>query len=145
MVVRRDGLAGDGRLQRARSADKGRRLLSDEDVQLAWALQDLGEPVRFDGSIVVRHSIQASRLHPRWLLTRLYSQGASTVATRRLLGDRRYIRHHLPRRFAVAAALSWAALVPSSSTWLIGARWRLAYSLGFLSAILGPEPQRPAE
>ena len=38
--------------------------------------------------IVVHHCIQAQRLTQKWLLQRLYWQGASTVATRRMLGSR---------------------------------------------------------
>jgi len=136
MVVRRDAMLAVGGFNEA-TGRLGKTLLSDEDVQLAWTLQDEGEPVRYDGSIVVRHSIQASRLHPGWLLRRLYWQGASTVVTRCLLGDRRFVARALPRRLVVAALLSWAALVPSGSTRLIAARWRLAYSLGFLSATMG--------
>lgn len=135
MVVRRDAMLAVGGFNEA-TGRLGEALLSDEDVQLAWTLQDRGESVRYDGSIVVRHSIQASRMHPRWLLRRLYWQGASTFATRRLLGDGRFVARALARRLAVAALLSWAALVPSGSTRLIAVRWRLAYSLGFLSAAL---------
>ena len=63
----------------------GDALLSDEEVQLAWTLQDPGYSVRYDSRIVVHHQIQARRLDPAWLLARLYWQGASTVLTRRLL------------------------------------------------------------
>ena len=135
MIVRRDALLAAGGFNET-AGRRGAALLSDEDVQLAWTLQDRGEPVLFDSSIVVRHSIQASRLQPRWLLRRLYWQGASTVHTRRLLGDRRFVWRNLLRRLAVTMLLSWSALLPLNSTRLIGARWRLAYSLGFLSAAL---------
>ena len=45
--------------------------------------------MRYDLRIVVRHQIQAARLTPAWLLSRLYWQGVSTVLTRRLLGRSR--------------------------------------------------------
>lgn len=65
----------------------GKALLSDEDVQLAWRLQAAGYSARYDSRIVVRHQIQAARLTPVWLLSRLYWQGVSTVLTPRLLGS----------------------------------------------------------
>ena len=68
------------------SGRDGRGLLSDEEVQVAWRLQDAGHSVRYDLRIVVEHQIQASRLTPAWLLSRLYWQGVSTVRTRRQLG-----------------------------------------------------------
>ncbi len=58
---------------------RGDCMLSDEDVNLAWTLQDAGYSVRYNSRIVVHHQIQARRLEPEWLLTRLYWQGASTV------------------------------------------------------------------
>ncbi len=78
-----------GSLAAARSAASARErpdrkaLLSDEEVQLAWRLQDAGYSVRYNSRIVVRHQIQATRLTPAWLLSRLYWQGVSTVLTRR--------------------------------------------------------------
>ena len=69
------------------SGRDGKVLLSDEEVQLAWRLQAAGYSARYDSRIMVEHQIQAERLNPRWLLTRLYWQGASTVRTRRQLGQ----------------------------------------------------------
>ncbi len=37
----------------------GQSLLSDEEVQLAWMLQDAGYSVRYDSRITVYHQIQA--------------------------------------------------------------------------------------
>ena len=54
---------------------RGDILLSDEEVQLAWRLQDAGHSVRYDSRIVVQHRIQPVRLTPTWLLSRLYWQG----------------------------------------------------------------------
>ena len=53
----------------------GQALLSDEEVQLAWRLQAAGHSARYDSRLVVQHQIQAARLCPRWLLSRLYWQG----------------------------------------------------------------------
>jgi glucosyl-dolichyl phosphate glucuronosyltransferase len=112
-------------------------LLSDEEVQLAWALQDAGHKVIYDSRIVVHHQIQLSRLNPSWLLSRLYWQGASTVVTRRLLGASRSVWPEAVRRLAVVMLFAPAALVPRRSVALLPLRWRLAYALGFLRAALG--------
>jgi glycosyltransferase involved in cell wall biosynthesis len=115
----------------------GNALLSDEEVQLAWALQNAGYSVRYDSRIVVHHQIQARRLDPAWLLSRLYWQGASTVLTRRILHRPQAVWRELPHRLLVAALLAPAALIPRNSTLLLGARWRLAYAAGFTRAALG--------
>lgn len=115
----------------------GTVLLSDEDIQLAWRLQDEGYSVRYDSNIVVFHQIQARRLNPEWLLTRLYWQGASTVLSRRTLHDSGAVWRELPRRLMVAALFSPAALFPKTSTDWLAVRWRQAYSAGFVRAALG--------
>jgi hypothetical protein len=117
-------------------------LLSDEEVQLAWRLQAAGYSARYDSRIVVQHQIQAARLTPSWLLSRLYWQGVSTVLTRRRLGLSLEVWRELPRRLAVAAVLAPAGLVSRHSPWLLACRWRLAYAAGFVRAALGPK--RPA-
>ncbi len=113
----------------------GITLLSDEDVQLAWRLQDAGYVVRYESRIVVHHQIQAARLTPDWLLRRMYWQGASSVATRRLVGGNRRVWWSLPRRLSVALLLSPAMLLPRRSLRLLAWRWRLAYSLGFMRGV----------
>jgi hypothetical protein len=115
----------------------GNTLLSDEEVQLAWTLQDAGYSVRYDSRITVHHQIQAGRLQPAWLLSRLYWQGASTVLTRRLLQQPEYVWRELPRRLVVACLLAPAWLIPRNSTLLLAARWRVAYAAGFIKAALG--------
>jgi glycosyltransferase involved in cell wall biosynthesis len=123
----------------------GRALLSDEDVQLAWSLQDQGYSVRYDSRIVVQHQIQAGRLNPDWLLERLYWQGASTVLTRHVLRQSDLVWRELPRRVVVAALCAPLALLPRRSTRLLGARWRFAYAAGFVRAAVGWGMPRPAE
>jgi glycosyltransferase involved in cell wall biosynthesis len=115
----------------------GNILLSDEEVQLAWTLQDAGYSVRYDSRITVHHQIQARRLEPEWLLKRLYWQGASTVLTRRLLQQGAAVWHELPRRLLVALLLAPSCLVPRRSTILLAARWRVAYACGFIRAAVG--------
>jgi glycosyltransferase involved in cell wall biosynthesis len=115
----------------------GQSLLSDEEVQLAWILQDAGYSVRYDSRITVYHQIQARRMDPAWLLSRLYWQGASTVLTRRLLQQSRSVWRELPRRLLVAGLLAPVALIPRRSTMLLSARWRLAYATGFIKAAFG--------
>jgi glucosyl-dolichyl phosphate glucuronosyltransferase len=115
----------------------GESLLSDEEVQLAWMLQDAGYSVRYDSRITVYHQIQARRMEPAWLLSRLYWQGASTVLTRRLLHHPESVWRELPRRLLVAALFAPVALIPHHSTILLWARWRLAYATGFIKAAFG--------
>ncbi len=115
----------------------GLMLQSDEEVQLAWRLQDAGFSAIYDSRIVVRHSIQARRFTARWLLARLYWQGASTVRTRRLLGQGNLARREFPRRLLVEAiTLPFTWLVPEQSTRLIALRWRHAYACGFTREML---------
>jgi glycosyltransferase involved in cell wall biosynthesis len=115
----------------------GTVLLSDEEVQLAWRLQDAGMSARYDSRIVVFHQIQASRLNPAWLLRRLYWQGASTVLTRRLLHHGDMVWRDLPRRLAVALLFAPSALWPKGSARFLAIRWRRAYAAGFVRAALG--------
>ena len=117
---------------------RGAALLSDEEVHLAWRLQDAGHSARFDSRLVVHHRIPATRLTPAWLLARLYWQGISAVRTRRLLGRSGLVWRELPRRLAVAALLAPTALLPRASPRLLACRWRLAYARGFLRAALSP-------
>ncbi|MBN9564471.1 MAG: glycosyltransferase [Alphaproteobacteria bacterium] len=135
MIVETAALLAAGGFNEAVGRSGG-NLLSDEDVQLAWRLQNAGRSVRYDSRIMVWHQIQASRLTPEWLLSRLYWQGASAVLTRRLLGEARTTRRETLRRIGVALLLLPASLVPRGSTKLLGCRWRLAYSLGYLKASL---------
>ncbi len=121
----------------------GESLLSDEEVQLAWTMQDAGFSVRYDSSITVYHQIQVRRMEPAWLLSRLYWQGASTVLTRRALRQPVTIWRELPRRLLVAALFAPAALLPRQSTLLLAARWRLAYATGFIRAAFGWRVARP--
>jgi glycosyltransferase involved in cell wall biosynthesis len=113
---------------------QGDNLLSDEEVQLAWRLQDAGHPVRYDSRIVVHHRIQSVRLTPAWLLSRLYWQGVSTVISRRLLGHPGAVWRELPRRVLVALTCAPAALCRRDSTSWISWRWRFAYARGFVRA-----------
>lgn len=115
----------------------GNSLLSDEEVQLAWMLQDAGYSVRYNSRIVVYHQIQARRLEPEWLLSRLYWQGASTVLTRRLLHHPESVWRELPRRLLVVGLLAPVCLIPRRSTLLLDARWRVAYATGFIKAAFG--------
>lgn len=121
----------------------GGLLLSDEDVQVGWRLQDRGYSAWYDGRILVHHQIQAVRMRPEWLIDRLYWQGASTVATRRILGDPGAVWRELPRRLAVELLTLPAALVPKGSSALLGLRWRLAYARGFTRmALMGEQRKR---
>ncbi len=123
---------------------RGDILLSDEEVQLAWRLQDAGHAVRYDLRIVVHHRIQPLRLTPAWLLSRLYWQGVSTVISRRLLGHPGAVWRELPRRVLVAAACAPAALCRRDSPGWIAWRWRFAYARGFIRAAFHWRPNLEA-
>ena len=121
----------------------GGLLLSDEDVQVGWRLQDQGYSAWYDSRILVRHQIQAVRMRPEWLLDRLYWQGASAVATRRILGAPQTVWRELPRRLLVELLTLPASLLPKRSTALLSLRWRLAYARGFTRmALMGEHRKR---
>lgn len=142
MVVLREALLKIGGFAE-RLGRFGGLLLSDEDVQVAWMVQDAGYSARHDSRLLVHHQIQAARLAPEWLLKRLYWQGASTVATRRMLGDARSVWRDLPRRLVVEMLTAPAALLPAHSTKLMAMRWRHAYAQGFTRmALAGEKPKR---
>ncbi len=136
MIVRTATLLAVGGFREA-VGRYGGALLSDEEVQLAWTLQDAGYPVLYDSRIVVHHQIQAARLNPAWLLSRLYWQGASTVVTRRLLGAPASVWREAARRLAVFLLFAPVAFVPPGSIAFLALRWRLAYAKGFLRAAFG--------
>ena len=131
MILRKDVMLAHGGFAEALGR-LGLVLQSDEEVQLAWRLQDAGFSAIYDSRLVVRHSIQAKRFNAEWLLARLYWQGASTVRTRRLLGQSAQVRREFVRRLLVEAlTLPFTWMVSPHSTRLIGLRWRHAYACGF--------------
>lgn len=134
-IVEREALLAAGGF----ASDLGRQgslLLSDEEVHLAWKIQDSGRSARYDSRIVVHHCIQAQRLTPSWLLGRLYWQAGSSVLTLRLLSYRAAVWRQLPRRLALAILLRPLQLIPPCSTRLFALRWRLAYAQGFVRMAL---------
>ncbi len=136
MVLRRDVMLQQGGFAEALGRF-GLVLQSDEEVQLAWRLQNAGFSAIYDSRVVVLHSIQAKRFTPEWLLSRLYWQGASTVRTRRMLGQDALVRKELLRRLIVEAlTLPSTWVVSSDSTRLISLRWRHAYACGFTREVL---------
>ena len=124
------------------SGRMGDTLLSDEEVQLAWRLQAAGYSARYDSRIVVRHQIQAARLTPSWLLSRLYWQGVSTVLTRRALGISRRSGMSCRAGSRSPRFLAPTGLVSRDSPRLLACRWRLAYAAGFVRAALGRRSNR---
>ncbi len=110
----------------------GDRLLSGEEEEALARLQARGGRIFYDGGVTVRHSIQAGRLRPSWLVSRLHWQGATDA-----LRDR---RRGWPRRAPGAAAklllqaplLAW----PRDSAALVSARCGAAYNLGYLRGTL---------
>ena len=136
MVLRRDVMLQQGGFAETLGRF-GLVLQSDEEVQLAWRLQNAGFSAIYDSRVVVLHSIQAKRFTPEWLLARLYWQGASTVRTRRLLGQGALVYRELFRRLIVEVfTLPFTWIVPTHSTSLIALRWRHAYACGFTREVL---------
>ena len=112
----------------------GQRLLSGEEVEVLERLRAAGHRAVYDGSVTVHHSIQAERLAPGWLLSRLHWQGATDA-----LRDRR--RGKARRAPGAAAKLLLQApllLVPARATSLLRARCGAAYNLGYLRGALQP-------
>lgn len=110
----------------------GARLLSGEEVEVLERLRARGLRVFYDGRVTVRHSIQAERLKPSWLLSRLHWQGATDA-----LRDRRH--GHARRAPGAAAKLMLQApllLWPQHSSSLLRARCGAAYNLGYLRGTL---------
>ncbi len=144
MILRRDVMLRHGGFAEALGR-LGLVLQSDEDVQLAWRLQDAGYSAIYDSRVVVHHSIQATRLNVEWLLSRLYWQGASTVHTRRLLGQQALVHREFFRRLLIEAiALPIVGMIPKHTTRLLALRWRYAYASGFTRETLscGPGKRR---
>ncbi len=136
MILRRDVMLQQGGFAETLGR-LGLVLQSDEEVQLAWRLQNAGFSAIYDSRVVVRHSIQAKRFNVEWLLARLYWQGASTVRTRRMLGQAALVRRELFRRLIVElVTLPFTWIVPAYSTRLIAMRWRHAYASGFTREVL---------
>ncbi len=115
---------------------QGGVLLSDEEKVLAWRMQRAGWRVLYDSGIVVHHQIQAARLTPDWLLSRMYWQGMSRVHSGRQTGGAAALWREAARRLAALILLAPAALVPTRSVRFIAVRWRWAYARGFLRAFL---------
>jgi glycosyltransferase involved in cell wall biosynthesis len=138
MIVRKDALLAVGGFSR-HAGRRGRALLSDEDVELAGKLARDGQLLMFDSRLLVWHRIQANRLKPAWLLSRLYWQGFSTVLTRRSAGRPMGFPELLRRMLVFTVFLPWA-LVARNSPRGLPLRWRFAYSAGVLRGTLA----RPA-
>ena len=113
----------------------GMNLLSDEETSLADRIQAAGYYTLYDSRIRVLHQVQAVRLRPEWLLSRMYWQGRSRVYRLLANGRKNSVRREVIRRMLVAFALSPLLLLSGRSASLIGYRWRLAYSWGFLVGV----------
>lgn len=111
----------------------GSKLLSGEEAWVMRALRQSGWDVRYDPAIVVTHSIQATRLTPRWLLSRQFWSGASEAMVSRRSGEG-VSRKAL--RMAVHAALrAPLAIWPAGSCLLIRQRCALAFASGYLRGV----------
>ncbi len=103
------------------------------------ALRQVGWDVYYEPAIVVTHCIQATRLTPRWLLSRQHWSGASEAMMARDLNER-----VIPKALRMALhslLLAPLAVWPKNSAALIRQRCALAYASGYLrgaaAALLG--------
>ena len=102
-------------------------LLSDEDVQVGWKLQDRGHSAWYDSRIVVRHQIQGTRIAGM-------ADQAALLAGRLHRGDPPHPRRAAAGVARIAApagggdADAAAGWLPKHSTALLALRWRLAYA-----------------
>lgn len=114
----------------------GAKLLSGEEAWVMRALRAGGHDIHYDPTISVTHSIQATRLTPRWLLQRQFWSGVSeAIVTARLSGRGGALRK--ARRMALHAGLRVPlALWPAHSAAMIRQRCALAFASGYLRGML---------
>jgi len=101
MAVRRAAAAAVGGF-RSLFERRGRRLRSNDELDLCYRLQELGWQLRYAPGAVVEHVVLAERLRPSWFLRRLRAQGTSDAlfqlanhGLRRALGRLRW--YYAPR------------------------------------------------
>jgi len=87
-------------------------LLSGEDVMLMNRLRSLGWRIRFESAFCVGHKVSQERLTRRWVRSRAYWEGITTVRMASLLRDRGRFRLLLKTAFAtpVVGVLSLVAI-----------------------------------
>ena len=137
MVVERAALLAAGGFDERLGRQPG-LLLSDEDVQLAWRLQQGGRSARHDGRLVVHTASRRGASRRSGCCERLYWQGVSTVATRRLLGRPDLVWREFPAGSPSGSCARrrrrWRR---RDGTRLLALRWRHAYARGFTRMALG--------
>ena len=113
----------------------GAKLLSGEEAWVMRALRGAGHDIHYDPTISVTHSIQATRLTPRWLLRRQFWSGVSeAIVAARLDGLGGAYAKGL--RMTLHAALrAPLALWPQRSPAMIRQRCALAFASGYLSGL----------
>ncbi len=110
----------------------GERLLSSEESFVYLQIMKAGYKVFYDGGISVHHSIQANRLLPAWIMNRVYWQGISDAAMKRLLGQGISARLKALRMLARNAHhMRWLRLSENNPDHL-DSRCAALYALGYL-------------
>ena len=117
----------------------GHRLLSGEEAFVLRRLLAAGHGVHFIPAAIVRHSIQAGRLTPSWLLDRQFHAGLSEAILLAALGRAAEARRKAARLIP-HAIIPW----PGGGSALIRSRARTAFARGFLRGVLAPQPGMPA-
>ena len=114
----------------------GAKLLSGEEAWVMRLLRAAGHEIHYDPAISVTHSIQASRLTPRWLLQRQFWSGVSEAMVAARL-DGRGSASVKGMRMALHAALrAPLALYPTRTPAMIRQRCALAFASGYLRGLL---------
>lgn len=110
----------------------GAHLLSGEEQFVTRYLASQGLGAYYDGAAVVHHAIQATRLTPQWLVTRVYWQGVSDAVVMRRLGHGIRTRARALRMMLRNLPRTPALRVPDDSPARITARCQAKYALGYL-------------
>lgn len=110
----------------------GTRLLSGEEAWVVRALTHAGGAVLYEPALVVRHSIQAGRLTPRWLLSRQHWSGVSEAVMARAFGERSELCRKAARMAALLATKGVLLALPQSARQRVRRRCALHFAAGYL-------------
>ncbi len=111
-------------------------LLSGEDVMLMRRLRDRGWRIRYQSEFCVGHKVSQERLTRRWVRTRAYWEGITTIRMARLLDEPRPYRLPLKAVLAAPVAGAMALLGRPADEWDL----RFWFDCGLLAETLGLAP-----
>ncbi len=140
MIIARAALEAVGGFS-SRLGRSGNKLLSNEELMVHQKIVKKGFSSFYCPTIVVQHHAPADRLHRKWFLRRLYWQGRSDVALRRLTEKVSY--QQACRGAMVSLAKAVSAATRSGVLWTrpeaqMDAIAQAAYQFGLLREYLLP-------